>query len=478
MPRFCLPTSVRAKHATFGIADADEVGRRHSVDPSDALIHGWPQPPAEGGATHAEPSGRSSGRARRVLTAAAIAVIILGALSRLLWLEDMEYKSDEREWVDTMVNLGHRPLSALAPESHHSGIPHSSGFFHFLRVISFASANPLVMVGAIAGFSAAVMLLGRALGYRSPRDLVASAMMSTSLTLFVGTRKIWTPDLIPAWLILGLVLWSMAERARSPRLAAWLTGWAAFCFVMAPHMYLSAIPAAAALTLALPLVWLLSKRTRPRRARMRAWVVGALAGWATFIPYVIARHSVHASSRTYPPLSANVVGEVLQDALTLPSPLKVFLVYLWPSGQSMNANHPSLLFDLTLFWVLVAVMVWTPLFCAVLVRLLIRWRQTLGSPMIVASLLAWMGTAAGILFSRLGSYINYWLDAVPFVYFVMAWAAYQSRRSLFCRILRPALWVASLVTFVATVHFAFLIHKSGGFPGEYGTSYRQQQDHR
>jgi hypothetical protein len=446
--------------------------------PGDALIGSWSRTPTESGAPYTVPSSRRSGRTRRALAAAAIAVVVLGALSRLLWLGDMEYKTDEREWVDTMVNLWSRPLSALAPESHHSGIPHSSGFFHFLRVISFASKSPLVMVGAIAGFSAAVMLLGLALGHRSPRDTVAVAMISTSLTLFVGTRKIWTPDLIPAWLILGLVLWSVAERARSPRVAAWLTGGAAFCFVMAPHMYLSAIPAAAALTLALPIMWSLCKRTRPRRARMRAWVVGALAGWATFVPYVVARHSVHASPRTYPPLSANEVGEVLRDALTLPSPLKVFLVYLWPSGQSMRTNHPSLLLDLTLFWVLVAVLVWTPLFCAVLVRLLSQWRQTLGSPMVVASLLAWMGTAAGILFSRLGSYINYWLDAVPFVYFVMAWAAYRSRRSLFCRILRPALWVASLVTLVATVHFALLIHELGGFPGEYGTSYHQQQDHR
>jgi hypothetical protein len=331
------------------------------------------------------------------------------------------------------------------------------------------------MVGAIAGFSTAVMLLGLALGRRSPRDLVAVAMMGTSLTLFVGTRKIWTPDLIPAWLILGLVLWRASERARSPRVAAWLTGSAAFCFVMAPHMYLSAIPAAAAPTLALPLLWLLCRRTRPRRARIRAWVVSALAGWATFIPYVVARHSVHASPRIHPPLSAHEVGEVLKDALTLPSPLKIFLVYLWPSGQSMRATHPSLLLDLTLFWVLVAVTIWTPLFCAVLVRLLIRWRQTLGSPMVVVSLLVWMGTAAGVLFSRLGSYTNYWLAAVPFVYFVTAWAAYQSRWSLFSRILRPALWVASLVAFVATVHFVLLIHRSGGFPGEYGTSYRLQQ---
>lgn len=411
------------------------------------------------------------------MTAAAIAVTILGALSRLLWLGDMEYKSDEREWVDTMVTLGSRPFSALAPESHHSGIPHSSGFFHFLRAISFASPDPLVMVGAIAGFSAAVILLGLALGYRSPRELLTSAMLSTSLTLFVGTRKIWTPDLIPAWLMLGLVLWSAAERARSPRLAAWLTGWAAFCFVMAPHMYLSAVPAAAALSLAVPLVWLLCRRTRPRGTSIRAWVVGSLAGWATFVPYVVARHTVHASPRAYPPLSVHEISDVLKDALTLPSPLKVFTVYLWPSGQSLRADQASLLLDLTLFWALGAVIVWTPLFCAVLVRLSIRWRQTLASPMVVASLLAWMGTAAGILFSRLGSYINYWLAAVPFVYFVMAWTAYRSRRSLFCRVLRRGLWVASLVTLVATVHFLVLIHNSGGFPGEYGESYHQQQKH-
>lgn len=402
-------------------------------------------------------------------------MVVLAALGRLLWLGDMEYKSDEREWVDTTVTLFSRPASALAPESHHSGIPHSSGFFYFLRAISFASSSPVVMVGAIAGFSAAVMLLGLALGRRSPKEVLAVAMMSTSLTLFVGTRKIWTPDLIPAWLILGLVLWGAAERARGARAAAWLSGAAAFAFVMAPHMYLSAIPAAVAPTLSLPMLWLVCKRTRPRRARMRAWLMGALVGWATFIPYLVARRSVHASPRVHPPLAAREVAEVVRDALTLPSPLKVFLVYLWPAGKAMHTTHSSLLLDLTLFWVLVAVVVWTPLAFAVLVRVVVRWRRTLGAPMVVASLLAWAGTAAGIVTSRLGSYINYWFAAVPFAYVVMAWVAYDSRRALLSRILRPALWLASLVTLVATVHFALLIHKSGGFPGEYGTSYRQQQ---
>ncbi len=452
-----------------------------SANPSQSPAHAQAPPPARAEArarTLVAAPARSWARiARRGLTSACMGLIVVAALGRLCWLGDMEYKSDEREWVDTLVNLGRHPISALAPESHHSGIPHSSGFFHFLRLISWSSPNPLVMVGAIAGFSAAVMLLGLALGRRSPSDLLAIAMMSTSLTLFVGTRKIWTPDLIPAWLILGLVLWSAAERARAPTKAAWLTAGAAFSFVMAPHMYLSAVPAAAAATLVPPVLWLSSPRARPRRARRRAWIGGAVAGWATFIPYLVARHAVRASPRSHPALSAHELGEVLRDALTLPSPCKVFLAYLWPSAQSVRDHHPSLLLDLTLLWVILAVALWTPIFLALLARLLLRPRQTLGSPMVVASLLAWAGTSVGILASRLGSYINYWLAAVPFVYFAMAKVAYRSPRSLLTRFGRPALWLASLITFVASAHFALLIHRSGGFPGEYGTSFRQQHGH-
>jgi hypothetical protein len=404
-----------------------------------------------------------------------IALIVLAALGRLLWLGDMEFKSDEREWVETLVDLWSRPTSPLAPESHHSGIPHSSGFFHFLRAISFASNDPLLMVGAIAGFSAAVMLLGLALGRRSQMDLLALAMVSTSLTLFVDTRKIWTPDLIAAWVILGLVLWSAAERQRAPRAAAWLTGASAFCFVMAPHMYLAALPAAVATTLAVPALWLWRRRTHPGRACFRAWVVGGLLGWATFLPYAVARCCVHASPRPQPPLSTQELGDVLRDAFTLPSPLKVYLVYLREEVQALRAQPPNLLLELSLFWMLVAVVVWTTLFGAVLARLLARWRQTLDSPMMVASLLAWLLTAAAILTSRLGSYINYWLAAVPFVYFLMARTAYQARLSRGFRFLRPALWVACVVAFITTVHFAVLIHEHRGFPGEYGMSYQQQQ---
>jgi hypothetical protein len=418
--------------------------------------------------------GGRAGGARRLLGAAAVALIVLGALGRLIWLEDMEFKSDEREWVDTMVNLWERPYSPLAPESHHSGIPHSSGFFHFLRVISFASNDPVVMVSAIAGFSAAVMLLGLAFPRRTETDLLALAMMSTSFTLFLGTRKIWTPDLIAAWPILGLCLWSLSERAATARAVAWLTGASAFAFVIAPHMYLSAVPAALAPTLAVPAVWLLRKRARPGPGRLRAWLLGAFAGWATFIPYFVARLFVKASPRSNPPISANEFGQVVMDALTLPSPLKAYLSYLWHSSERMREHHPSVLLDLTLIFVVSAILVWTLLFWAVLARLLTRWRQTLDSPMVVAALLAWIGTAAGILSSRLGSWLNYWLGAVPFVYFLMACTAQHDPGSRFSRIMRPALWAACVVSLVATFHFALLIHRTGGFSGEYGKSYRLQ----
>jgi hypothetical protein len=439
-----------------------------ATNPPDRLLSPDRAPDA---AAEVVRASRAVGRAHRILAAALIAVIGLAALGRLVWLGDMEFKSDEREWVDTLVGIWSRAYSPLAPESHHSGVPHSSAFFHFLRAISWASNDPLTMVGGIAGFSAAVMLLGLVLGRRSKLDLLALAMMGTSLTLFVDTRKIWTPDLIAAWVILGLVLWSAAERARAPRVAAWLTGASAFAFVMAPHMYLAAIPAAVAPTLAVPLLWLWRRRSHPGRARFRAWVKGALLGWATFIPYAVARCSLGSSSHSHPPLVAKELGEVLRDAFTLPSPLKVYLVYLSDAAQAMRAERPSLLLDLTLFWTMVAIVVWTALFGAVLVRLLLRWRQTLDSPMVVAALLAWMGTAAGILTSRLGSYINYWVGAVPFVYFLMAQTGYQARRSRWFRILRPALWGACVVALIATAHFALLIHANRGFPGEYGTSY-------
>jgi len=222
-------------------------------------------------------------------------------------------------------------------------------------------------------------------------------------------------------------------------------------------------------------LWLWRRRAHPGRARFRAWVLGVLAGWATFVPYVVARCCATASPRNHPPLLARELGEAVLDAFTLPSPLKVYLVYLSDPAQALRAQGSSHLLDLTLLWTLIAVVVWTTLFAAVLVRLLIRWRQTLDSPMVVASLLAWLGTTAGILSSRLGSYINYWVAAVPFVYFLMAHTAYRARRSRCFRFLRPALWVACVVALITTAHFALLIHENRGFPGEYGTSYDRQQ---
>jgi hypothetical protein len=440
----------------------------------DASNQPDPQPSRQPAAVGAVPAGGGPGHGRRVrhaLATAAVALVALGAASRLVWLADMEFKSDEQEWAATLVDLWQKPISPLAPESHHSGVPHSSGFFHFVRVISFASNDPLGMAGAIAGFSALVLLAGLVWRWRTRADVLGLALASTSLTLFLETRKIWTPDLIAAWTILGLLGFSASERSLTARGATWLSGVAAFCFVMAPHMYLSALPAALVVTLTVPAVWVWRKQARPAPGRLRAWVIGALVGWATFVPYLVARLSAPASPRSHPALSAGEIGQVVRDAATLPSPLATYLLYLWRPAAWMRAHHPSLLLDLTLFWVAAAIVVSTVLFWAVLVRLIARWRQTLDSPMAVASLLAWLATAAGILESRLGSHVNYWLAPLPLLYFLMAETAHAEPASRFSRFMRPALWAACMIGFLAIVHFALLVHETGGFPGEYGKSY-------
>lgn len=97
-----------------------------SANPSQSPAHAQAPPPARAEArarTLVAAPARSWARiARRGLTSACMGLIVVAALGRLCWLGDMEYKSDEREWVDTLVNLGRHPI----PRSHPSPITPAS----------------------------------------------------------------------------------------------------------------------------------------------------------------------------------------------------------------------------------------------------------------------------------------------------------------------------------------------------------------
>jgi hypothetical protein len=408
----------------------------------------------------------------------ALVFVFVAALSRLLFLNDMEFKADEKATVEILSSLFSVPYSPLAPVSYHSGLAHSSGFFYFLRLISFGSNDPLMIVSAIAFFSSLSIAIPAWFLRTSKKYLLCFAMIASSFTLFLGTRKIWTPDLVAAWIIWSIGLFFISELPQYARVRKPLLALSGICSVMAVHMYLAAAPAALMAFVVIGTALLLKKD----RAGAAAWISGSVLAWLTFVPYAYLMFTgaqgttaANGLTTTYTMWQFNAVVSAL---FTVPSPFNAYALYLRPVLPHIAAIGSGKILGATLFWLLLAVCAWLVLFWwalyIVVKNLAQNWRSAFSEPMLLTSLLVWLGTGAGLFFSHLGAWLNYWFGVLPFAYYMITWACFHNPESKAVKIMRRTAWAACLLSFVLVVHFALLVHQTNGLPGEYGPSYQTQ----
>ena len=305
---------------------------------------------------------------------------------------------------------------------------------------------------------------------KNRKAFLAFSMCAASMTLIMGSRKIWNPDLVAAWDCFALGFFAMAMQPRADRIQKVLMATSGFSLVMAGHMYLPGGVFALIVT-GVASLWLFIYE---RRSIFYSWLTGCALGWLTFLPYFIAFLNTPHTPHLAQAYTLGQLWPVLRMDALLPSPFGTYELYLKPIHQWMHANAPGLNYYLTLGWTILAMLVWVPLYWISLIRGARNWRSLLKEPLAVCSAAVLLGIPIALYAVRLGSFLHYWLGAFPFAYYFIAWAVClqpESRNSM--KLYRVA-WAACLISLVASLQIALLIHQMGGLPGEYGPSYSSQ----
>ena len=216
-----------------------------------------------------------STRTASVLTLALVA----GAVLRLLWVGDMEYKTDEAYLFHRSQVAGSQGWPALGQQS---GVglrnPGLSVWIFVASARAFGIHDPtgLDRVVQVANIAALVLLVVFALRCVAPRErerwLWGTALMALSPPAILFSRKIWAQSVLPLFSVLVFMAWWARRRP-----------WAAFLWglggVLLGEIHMSGFFFAAGLVL-----W--TALFDRRSVRWTAWLAGTLVGVLTLIPWL------------------------------------------------------------------------------------------------------------------------------------------------------------------------------------------------
>jgi hypothetical protein len=210
----------------------------------------------------------------------------VGALLRLLWLEDMEYKFDERFMFDASGRIGPSQPWPWTGMTSGVGLPNpgmSIWVFVLLRKL-FLADRPVELARAVVIMN--VLALGCILyfAYRvvssSEREfwLWALALVAVNPTAIQLERKIWAQSVLPVFsMLLLLGFWN-----RKTRWGAFLWGVLGACV---GQIHMSGFFFGLGLLLWV-LVWDRSEGQRLPEARWLPWLAGAVLGSLPLIPWL------------------------------------------------------------------------------------------------------------------------------------------------------------------------------------------------
>lgn len=146
--------------------------------------------------------------------------VFLGALLRLIWVQDMEYKREEAWTFERTQNVGKTEAFPWLGMPNSVEVPHpgmSVWSFLFLgKVFNVQEPTDLGHACQIANVAAIVLLLlfvWRAVP-REEREpwLWAIALVSLNPVAILLHRKIWPPSILPIFVIIFLICWWYRER--------------------------------------------------------------------------------------------------------------------------------------------------------------------------------------------------------------------------------------------------------------------------
>lgn len=222
-----------------------------------------------------------------------VAVILLGAVLRLVWVGDMEYKGDETYLFDRSQSVGHGASWPWVGQDSGAG-PRNPGmgiwvFVALARVFalhdptSLARGVMVLNVLALAGLVAWIVHAARL--QEREMWLWGSALLALSAPAILFSRKIWVQSALPPFVLLVLVGWWRRDRRWGAFLWGLMGAWLG-------QIHMSGFFFAAALA-----AW--TGLFARRGVRWRAWLAGSVLGALTLIPwadYVLTHpRGVHAS---------------------------------------------------------------------------------------------------------------------------------------------------------------------------------------
>ncbi len=421
----------------------------------------------------------------------ALLIIFAAFALRLFWISDMEFKGDELGTLQYMTDLiSKADYSPLSPIAENSGFSHSSGFFYFLKWISFGSKDPIWIATSIAVANALGIAIALWLNRQSKKSLVLFAMCATSLNLVLGSRKIWTPDLVPFWiyLFIGLFLFTFSSDAaenfkKTPPsfIKKFTLSLSAICLILSGHMYIPGVCFALIGTVSV-FTWLMWRRLS---SLLLPWSIGSILGWLTWFPYLI---SLWKQSSTAIKSNSHIAQSItssfhfigfwhqLRYMLALPSPYGSLRLYLLKSLPEIQQTTSSpFLLNLTLIVLIGTCVFWTLGFFLSWIQVIRLRNKALKDGMLFVSISILFGTILALQIVKMGVHLHYWLGAIPFAYYIMAWAYENFSPILFSKFhIRKLAWLGMGGAIASVLLFFILVRQSGGLEGEYKKSYRTQ----
>lgn len=408
-----------------------------------------------------------------------ILALAAGAMLRLLWLEDIEYKPDEDYTTYYALKAGRsEPLPAIGMPSS-AGIPNfgaSVWLFVFLARI-FPIHSPPALAAGVAGCSILALVLYlpviRRLLPAAEREAWywGIALMALSPLAVLLQRKIWPPSLFPLLTLALLVVWLK----RHTKSGAFLLG-VFGAFLGQVHMCGFFLTAAFA-----GWAWFFDRQT----VRWSWFVGGSVLGLIPILPWLLVLCQVPEL------VTANATDRWLNLCKG-----RFWLRWLIQPFGLDTLNH-SLGADFWDFWRYPIVKGQATFLVGALhgllgvlcLLLLTRaghnwWRQRGQWPALfngrapTAFTLAAAFWGFGLLFALTGRPFRYYylLASMPLMFVWVAWAVLDDRPRLLTRIALGLLCVAQGLISLAFLHYVHVNQRQ--MRGDYGVPYSLQPSHR
>jgi hypothetical protein len=406
--------------------------------------------------------------------------VLLGAVLRLVWVEDIEYKADEQWTFEHATNVGRGepwPQRGM-PSSTNLDHPGLSLWLFVLLARTFAVEEPTQLARAVQvlDITAIVLLLAFVL-WAVPAEereawLWAVALLSVNPFMVLFQRKLWLPSILPLFSLLFLLGWFN----RRSRWGGFLWGLLGAC--------LGQIQLAGFFFAAGFLLWaVLFDR---RGVAWGSWLAGSCLGVVPMLPWL--HYLVTAGGRQAAPPRAwrNLLtprfwlmwlSEPFGLGLdyTLGPHFDAFLAFPSLGGQPtylVGVLHLPLLAGYVLTLLRAVRLCWRRRR-----RLVQRWigRE---SPTAFTLAAAWWGFGGLLTLSTLPVYRHYLLLLFPleFVWLARLVLPDKEEGAASLKLRRTALVCLCVAEFLLSVCLLGYLHVNGGAPGgDYGTAYSVQE---